>query len=351
MLYQNEIEHSDEPSSPGEIKLLDEVDYHPSQLVWIDYTAESFTESEIESPRKIVDSVHKDSVTWLNVDGLGNSEILEEIRDTFEIHPLVIEDIIRPFQRPKLEEYGEQLFIILQVVHPGRAQDVEQVSFLLAPDYLITFQEYPGDEFDPVRNRIRKKDSRIRSSGTDYLTYALLDTAVDSYFPTLEGIGDNLQSLEEQILSDDEDDSLELIHQSKRKLLSLRRSAWSQREMLGQIQRVESPVLSEETRFYLRDVYDHGIRILDIVESYREMANNLRELHMTTLSNRMNEIMKVLTIMATIFIPLTFIAGLYGMNFEYMPELQFWWAYPTSLGIMVLIAVGMLGYFRKKGWL
>jgi len=290
-------------------------------------------------------------VTWLNVMGLENIDALESIREQFGFHPLVLEDVLRPFQRPKLEEYGDQIFIILQVVHPDRGQDVEQVSFLLSPHYLITFQEYPGDEFEPVRNRIRKKGSRIRSSGTDYLTYALLDTAVDSYFPTLEGIGDELESLEEQILSGDEDDSLELIHQSKRELLSLRRSAWSQREMLGQIQRVESPVLSEETRFYLRDVYDHGIRILDIVESYREMVNNLRDLHMTTLSNRMNEIMKVLTIMATIFIPLTFIAGIYGMNFKYMPELQFWWAYPTSLGIMVLIAVGMLGYFRTKGWL
>lgn len=350
MLYQEEVQYSDQLGSPSEIALLEDVDYQPTELECIDFTEATLTEESIEHPEDILEKIRSESVTWLNVNGLGTPELLKSIRDTFEIHPLVMEDIIRPFQRPKLEEYGDQIFIILRVVHPHRPQETEQVGMVLTPDYLITFQEYSGDEFEPVRNRIRKQGSRLRNSGPDYLMYALLDAAVDSYFPTLEGIGDRLEELEERILTDDDTESLDEIHENKRQLLTLRRSAWSQREMLGQIQRVDSDVLSEETRFYLRDVYDHGIRILDIVESYREMVNNLMDLHMTTLSNRMNEIMKVLTIMATIFIPLTFIAGVYGMNFQYMPELEIWWAYPAVIAFMVIMAGGMLGYFKKKGW-
>lgn len=351
MLYEEEIQHSDHPSSPSELSLLEDVNYHPTQMEMIDYTPDSLTEETVDKPEDLIEPVNSDTVTWINVNGLGSVDILQGLRNSLSIHPLVLEDIIRPFQRPKVEEYDDQLFIILRVVHPETPQETEQFGMLLSPDYLITFQEFEGDEFDGVRNRIRKEGSRIRQNGTDYLTYALLDAAVDSYFPTLENIGDQLGEIEEKILVDEGDSSLEEIHSNKRQLVSLRRSAWSQREMLGQLQRTETDLFAEDTKLYLRDVYDHGIRILDIIESYREMANNLMDLQMTTISNRMNEIMKVLTIIATIFIPLTFVAGIYGMNFEYMPELSVWWAYPAVWGIMLVIAGGLLVFFRRKDWI
>lgn len=351
MLYEEEIQHSDHPSSPSELTLLDDVEYHPTEIELIDYSPESVTETPVEDPETLVDPVQNDTVTWININGLGHLETLKTVRDTLSLHPLLLEDVIRPFQRPKVEEYESQLFIILRVVHPETPHETEQFCMVLDRNFLVTFQEYSGDEFNDVRRRIRKDGSRLRQEGTDYLTYALLDAAVDSYFPTLEKVGDTLEEIEETVLTSDDASMLESIHENKRHLVTLRRSAWSQREMLGQLQRSETTLFTDETRLYLRDVYDHGIRILDIIETYREMANNLMDLHMTTISNRMNEIMKVLTIIATIFIPLTFIAGIYGMNFEYMPELTVWWAYPVIWGVMLTIAGGLLVYFRRKDWI
>ncbi|MFB6344493.1 MAG: magnesium/cobalt transporter CorA [bacterium] len=358
MLYRQEIDHSDSASSLSDPDRLEGIDYHPTNLELIDYTTESLREETIDDPQRAVKNLQSESVTWLNVTGLRNVDQLEELRECFEFHPLVLEDILRPFQRPKVESYEEHLFIVSKLFEPEEPEVTEQISFVLGEHYLLTFQETPGDVFDPVRQRIREGRMRIRSSGPDYLAYELLDSVVDAYFPVLERISDELETIEDEMMADEtERQSLEEVHDYRRSLLVLRRSAWSQREMLGQLQREDVPFINKETKIYLRDAYDHSIRILDIIETYREMGSSLHELHLTVTSNRMNSIMKVLTIIATIFIPLTFVAGVYGMNFNpdvspwNMPELNAYWGYPAVWAVMVLIALAMLRYFRGRDWI
>lgn len=357
LLYQEEIEHSDSRTTLSEPDLLEGVDYHPTQMELFDYSPENLVESTIEDPGEVVDNLRSESVTWLNVTGLNDVDALEELRECFEFHPLVLEDILRPFQRPKVESYDDHLFLVSKLFDPDNPEETEQICYVLGKQYLLTFQETPGDVFDPVRRRIRDSRKRVRESGPDYLAYELLDAVVDAYFPVLERISDDLEFLEDELVDNEtERESLEDIHKHRRSLLVLRRSAWSQREMLAQLQREDMPLIDEHTRVYLRDSYDHAIRILDIIETYREMGSSLHELHLTMTSNRMNAIMKVLTIVATIFIPLTFVAGVYGMNFNpevspwNMPELNAYWGYPVTMGVMLLMALGMLEYFRRKGW-
>ncbi|MGM0381010.1 MAG: magnesium/cobalt transporter CorA [bacterium] len=357
MLYEDEVEHSDLPTSPGELELIEGYTYHPTELQLIDYGEEELTEKIIEEPHQVKKYIDSESVTWLNVNGLQDTAALEQIRDLFQIHPLVQEDLIRPYQRPKIEKFEDHFVIILQLFHPENPQDTEQILLVLGEHYLVTFQEFAGDVFDPVRKRIRGGRSRIRTNGPDYLAYALLDAVVDSYFPLLEKMGDDLEELEEQIIKDTSRDLIEEIHEKKQHLMILRRSSWSQREMLAQIQREDNVYISDETQVYFRDAYDHAIRILDIIESYREMTASLRDLYMTTISNRMNEIMKILTIIGSIFLPLTFIAGIYGMNFNpevspwNMPELNAYWGYPAVVALMIVLALGMVVFFKKKNWL
>lgn len=357
MFFSDETKHSGEATSPGDIVHLEDYKYHPTQIDLIDYNSDTLTEENdtgIEATDGLID---KDSVTWIDVTGLGNIKLLKEIQSRFNIHPLVIEDLLRPYQRPKLEIYDDHLVIIMRLIHQEKDFLSEQIGLVIGDNYLITFQEFPGDVFDPVRQRIREGRKRIRSGGADYLSYSLLDTVIDSYFPILEELGGELEELEDRILANSEHDNLQNLHRKKRILLILRRSAWAQREMIGQLQRGELEFVSSETRIFLRDSYDHAIRILEIIEGYREMATSLTDLHMTSISNRMNEIMKVLTIIGTIFLPLTFIAGVYGMNFDIesspynMPELYWYWGYPAVLLLMFIIAVGLLIFFSRKKWL
>lgn len=357
MLYREEIEHSDSETTLSEPDLLDGVEYHPTRFELIDYTPEDVTVKTVDDPNLVVENLNSDSVTWLNVTGLHDVDRLEQLRECFGFHPLILEDILRPFQRPKVESYDDHLFVVSKLFDPVKPEENEQIGYVLGEHYLLTFQETPGDVFDPVRERIREGRKRLRQAGPDYLAYELLDAVVDAYFPVLEEISDELETLEDAMVSDDaRQESLEEIHEHRRNLLVLRRSAWSQREMLGQLHREDLSLIEENTRLYLRDAYDHAIRILDIIETYREMGSSLHELHLTIMSNRMNAIMKVLTIVATIFIPLTFIAGVYGMNFNpevspwNMPELNAYWGYPITMIVMLLLALGMLEYFRRKGW-
>jgi len=294
------------------------------------------------------------TVTWINVAGLHQIEVLEKLNECFGLHPLVLEDILNTTQRPKIEDFGEYIYIVLKMLYlpgPGQEAVTEQVSLILGPNYLISFQESAGDVFDPIRERIRNGKGRIRKLGADYLAHALLDAIVDHYFIILEKLGEDVEDLEETLTNNPTPRTMQAIHQLKRKMIFLRKSVWPLREVVGSLERGESPLIQQSTGIYLRDIYDHIIQVIDNIETFRDMLSGMIDIYLSSISNRMNEIMKVLTIIATIFIPLTFIVGLYGMNFKYMPELEWHWGYPLVLLLMLGVAVFMLFYFKRKKWL
>lgn len=289
---------------------------------------------------------------WINIDGLGDAETIQTIGEIFGLHRLALEDVVNTHQRPKVEAYADHYFIVLRMTSQPGATDLEQISLFFGKDYVITFQERQGDCFDPVRARLQSGRGRIRGAGADYLAYALTDAVVDAYFPHLEHFGDKLEDLEADVIQGNMSNMLvRRIHDIKRELLGMRRAVWPLREALGSLIREESPLIQAETRVYLRDCYDHAVQLMDMTETYRELASGLMDLHLSSVGQRTNEVMKVLTIFAAIFIPLTFIAGLYGMNFESMPELHWKYGYPVALGVMAVMAAGLLYYFKRKGWL
>ncbi len=301
---------------------------------------------------------------WLNVDGLGDVETIRRIGEIFGLHPLALEDAVNVHQRAKVEEYDGHLFIVTRMPKAASGEsadhhsepDTEQVSICLGGDFVITFQEVPGDVFDPVRRRMRQPASQMRRRGADYLAYALIDAALDAFFPLLEHYGEYVETLEIDVLQRPAQAHTARIHDLKRDLLTLRRAIWPQREMLAALARDETPFVGAPTRVYLRDAYDHTIQLMDMLETYREIASGLVDIQLTSVSNRMNEIMKVLTVIATIFIPLTFIVGVYGMNFDpadspwNMPELTWRYGYPAVWLLMLAIAGGLTAWFWRKGW-
>ena len=298
----------------------------------------------------------RDSATnsWVNVDGVHDVEKIQQIGTGFGLHPLVIEDIVHTGQRPKVENYDSSIFVVVRMLRwneqAGQIDD-EQVSMAIGPSWVISFQERQGDVFDPVRERLLANRGRVRKHGPDYLAYTLIDAVVDHYFSILETLGERIESLGEEMTTDPKREDLESIRHLKRELLFMRKSVWPLREVLSGIQREESPLVHESTQPYLRDVYDHSIQIIDTVETFRDMVSGLMDLYLSSISNRMNEVMKVLTIIATIFIPLSFVAGLYGMNFIFMPELQWRYGYYAVLGVMLAMGGGMLLYFKRRKWL
>ncbi len=316
----------------------------------IAYGEADYVEAEIESPDELDPFLEGWPVVWVNVVGLADAGLLEELGRRFEIHRLALEDVFNVHQRAKVEPFDHQLFIVARMVHPGGRSETEQVSFFVGAGYVLTFQERPGDSFDLVRARIRSGRGRIRRSPTGYLAYALLDALIDAYFPVLEGYGERLEALESEVMARPEASIVQRMHAVKRELLVMRRAMWPHREAINQLFRDDSSFIDDETRLHLRDCYDHVIQLIDIIETYRELASGLLDAYLSSVSNRMNEIMKILTIFAAIFIPLTFIAGLYGMNFAYMPELQWKWAYPVVLTVMTGVSVVMLLFFRRLGW-
>jgi magnesium transporter len=279
------------------------------RLELISYNEEGFSEADIEQIDNIRSKMNENMVSWINVCGIHDAGLMARIGDVFGIHPLVMEDIMNTDQRPKVELHPDYLFTVVKMVKKGN--EIEQVSLILGRNFVLSFQEWKGDVFDPVRDRIRTKRGKIRSMGADYLAYALIDSVVDNFFPVLEEIGDAIEELEEKLNKNADDRSLKRIHSLKRKLIQLRRSIWPMRDVVNSLIREDSPYISEEIKPYLRDVYDHAIQVMDSLESQRDMATGLMDLYISLVSNRMNEIMKVLTIIATIFIPLTFIAGIY----------------------------------------
>ena len=324
------------------------------RLSLIDYDEAGMKEMQVQDLREVLPFKSSPTVTWLNIDGLGDVKVLEWIGETFGVHPLVLEDILSTDQRPKMEDYGEYNYIVLRMLHlDSDKQEVsgEQVSLILGRSFVISFQERSGDVFDPVRERIRSGKGRLRKMGPDFLAYALMDAIIDNYFVILEKLGDRIEAMEEDLVSNPSPTVLRSIHRTKRELIYLRKSIWPLREVIGAMERGESPLLSKATSVFLRDLYDHTIQVIDTVETLRDMVSGMLDIYLSVVSNKMNEIMKVLTIIATIFIPLTFIAGIYGMNFVNMPELGWKWGYPYVLISMLVVGLIMTAYFRRKKWL
>jgi magnesium transporter len=319
----------------------------------IRYTPAEVTEDDVKDLEQLRGFLQEGAVTWIDVQGFGDEKTIRAIGELFGLHPLALEDVINVPKRPKTEVYEDHLLCITRMAMPvgNDAIQTEQVGLILGRNYVLTFQERYGDVLDPVRARIRQGKGPIRRSGPDYLAYAILDAVVDGYYPILESFGEHLEALEDAIVATPHTGLLKNVHHVKRELLAIRRAVWPQRELLNTLIRDESEFVSEMVCTYLRNVYDHCVQIIDVVETYRELAGGLMDVYLSSIANRQNEVMKVLTIMASIFIPLTFMAGIYGMNFENMPELHSKWAYPILLVVMVVVAAGMIVYFRRKGWL
>jgi magnesium transporter len=321
------------------------------------YSADKFIEREISDPEELRAFLGHWHVCWVDVDGLGDARTLEQIAAIFHLHPLAMEDVVNVHQRAKVDTFGERTFMVTHMFRLGEHLESEQVSLFLGNNFVVTFQERPGDCLEPVRDRIRKEETRVREADAGYLAYAILDAVTDHYFPLLESYGERLEVLEDRIVARPDRAVVGEIHDMKRELLYIRRAIWPQREALNTLVRDEIPHINAETRLYLRDCYDHCVRIIDLVETYREVCSDLMDLYLSSISNRMNEIMKVLTIISTLFIPLTFIVGVYGMNFDpqvsplNLPELKWHYGYPLCVVLMIAIAIGQLFFFRRKGWI
>ncbi len=339
-------------SMPGTLRVESDA---PPEIRLIDYNDLGCVRAEMVTPAEIIPYMDTESVSWIDLQGIGNEAILQQVGQVFELHPLMLEDVVNVPQRPKVEEYDEQLLLIARMAllddRDGSVFSTEQVSFILGDHYLLTVQEVPAhDCFSPVRARILGAKGTIRRMGADYLLYTLLDAIVDGFFPVLETYGERLELLEDEVVRNPSRQTLEKIHRMKRDLLTLRRSIWPQRDAISSLIRDSSDLISHDVRIYLRDCYDHTAQVLDIVETYREVASSLMEVYLSSVGNKMNEIMKFLTIITSIFIPLSFIAGVYGMNFEYMPELKYRYAYFICWGVMLGIAGSLLLVFWRRGW-
>ncbi len=320
----------------------------------IDYDETFFEEKEVETVEECFPFRDKETMTWINIDGLHDVELIEKIGQHFGLHPLVLEDIVNTDQRPKMEDFGDYLFVVLKMLYYDKERselESEQVSLIFGTNFLISFQERQGNVFEPLKDRIKKRKGRVRKAGVDYLAYALIDSIVDSYFVILEQFGERVEYVEQELATTPTQDTLQVIRTFKKEMIFLRKSIWPLREVVNSLERGEFPLIQSATGIYLRDVYDHTVQIIDAVESYQDMLSGMLEVYLSSMSNKMNEVMKLLTVFAAIFIPLTFVAGIYGTNFSFIPELEWKWSYFVFLFVLVVIGVSLLVYFRKKKWL
>ncbi len=340
---------------PGSLIHIGEKRTEKVKITVIDYDEAHFQEKEMEAVEECFIFKEKPTVTWINVDGVHKVEILEKLGSCYDIHPLILEDILNTDQRPKVEDRGHYLYIVLKMFYfneKGNGIVTEQISMILGHNFVFSFQEgIEGDVFNPVRERLRSGKGKIRKAGADYLAYSLIDAIVDNYFIILERLGEKIEALEEKLVTNPTSEVLKTIHALKRELLFLRKSVWPLREVISAMGRGESALIHDSTLIYLRDIYDHTVQVIDTIETFRDMVAGMLDIYLSSISNRMNAVMKVLTVIATIFMPLTFLAGIYGMNFKYMPELEWRLGYPLLWLIMVVIAGVMLIYFSKKKWL
>lgn len=340
--------------APGTVTYVGTKENVETKLEVIDYNAEGFERYTSKTPEDAFKFEQEDKITWINIDGLSNTGEIEKLGKYYELHPLIIEDIVNTNQRPKIDEYQDYFFIVAKMLYHkenGHLEN-EHISIVLGKNYVLTFQEAGGDVFDGVRERLSKAKGRIRSRGADYLVFALLDAIVDNYFVVVEEISDKIETLEQRLFDAQPSDDITFeIQELKRTMLRIRRAVFPLREVVSRFEKVESNLIDDQTRNYIRDLYDHMLQVSENIELYREMTWGLMDMYMTTINHKMNEVMKVLTIMASIFIPLTFIAGVYGMNFEHMPELQWEYSYFILLGLMLFLGLGMAIYFKRKKWL
>jgi magnesium transporter len=338
------------------------------KITIIDYDEKHYHEAEAKEVEECFRFKDMPTVTWINIDGLHQMDVLEKLGSCYGIHPLVLEDILTD-QRPKIEDYDDYIFIVLKMLYYDEEGDkkteeeddeddlgdtnldMDQVSMILGPNFIISFKEKEVDVFNPLRDRLRTAKGKIRRQGADYLAYSMIDAIVDHYFLIMEKLGDRFEDLEDEVVSDPEPGILPTIYNLKRDMLFLRKSVWPLREAISKMQRSDSPLVSEAIKIYLRDVYDHTIQVIENIETFRDMSASLLETYLSSLSNKLNEVIKLLTIISTIFIPLTFLAGLYGMNFRFMPELESPFGYPAVLFMMLVVVVIMMVYFRKKEWI
>jgi magnesium transporter len=340
--------------SPGTLIYVGEKKTETVRMQVIDYDEGNLEERELQSIDECFPYKDKASVTWINIDGLHEVDIIRKIGEHFGLHPLILEDILHTEQRPKMDDLEDYLFIVSKMLSYDDEEDqikAEQFSLVLGKNYVISFQERVGDIFNPIRERLRKGKGLIRKMGPDYLMYALIDAIVDNYFLILEKIAEKVEEFEEGLITDPRPELLQSIHRFKRELIYLRKSVWPLRESISSLERGDSSLIQEKTFIFLRDIYDHTIQVIDTIETFRDIVSGMLDVYLSSVSNRMNEVMKLLTLIATIFIPLTFIAGIYGMNFKCMPELEWSWGYPVTLLVMVIIGGIMLLWFRRKRFL
>ena len=339
---------------PGTLVHIGEARVGPVTLQFMLFNGEGCVEPSLANLDELPALLNDNQICWVNVSGIHDLSLIERLGALFQLHPLVQEDIVNTEQRPKGEDYGTYGFIVvknLTYAVQERSLLTEQISFVFGQGFVLTFQENGNDPFVAVRERLRTGRGRLRTQRADYLVYALLDAIVDNYFGVLEGIGEVTERVEEQLLSDPKPEILKELYSLRRCALFVRRAVWPLREVIGTLQRGQSQMITEFTRTYLVDLYDHTIQLIDAIETYRDIIAGMLELYLSSASNRMTSVMKVLTVITTIFMPLSFIAGVYGMNFDYMPELKSPLGYPITLASMVLIAGGMLWFFHRKQWL
>ncbi len=337
---------------PGTLIYLGEERSERVKITLIEFDEHALIEKDFYDVDECMTYINPNMVKWINVDGIHDIKIIERIGQMFNIHPLTLEDIVHTEQRAKFEDYEHYVVSIMKMIYYEKELKSEQLSIVLMKNLVISFQEvHGGDAFDMVRNRIRHGKGRIRKFGADYLSYALLDAVIDCYFSILERIGDKIELLEAALTANPVPATLTELHHMKREMIFLRKALWPTRELINNIQRSETFLLEKSTEIYFRDLYDHSVRVIDTVETYRDLLSGMMDIYLSSTSNKMNEVMKVLTIISTIFIPVTFIAGIYGMNFEHMPELHNKWSYPILWVIMITIMLSLVMYFKRKKWL
>jgi len=337
---------------PGSLIHIGETYTDKSRINLIHYNADDFGAKEVSSLADLPAGKDPQEIIWLNIDGLQDTKLLEEIGNHFALHPLVLEDVLNTDQRPKMEDYGDYLYIVLRNFNSQGSGDLisEQVSIILGKNFVLSFREKESSLFATIEERLRSSKGRIRKSGADYLAHAIIDNIVDNYFSVLENLEEKMEALEDALVNRIPPSTIKEIHNLKRELIVLRKSLWPLREAISSLERSDSSLISEDNSIYFKDIFDHVIAIIDSVETFRDMLSGLLDIYLSSVSNRLNEVMKVLAIIATIFMPLTFLAGLYGMNFKFMPELSWRWGYFGVLGIMLVIALFMIYYFKKKKW-
>lgn len=324
----------------------------PVGLLVTRYTPTEITEEPWADPLQAFPLAEGPGVTWIDFDGIPESSLVQKIGSELSLHPLVLEDIMNTSQRPKIEDYDDYIFLVVTALRMEESEvRTEHVSLVLTKNYVLSFREQVVDPWEAVRTRLRAGTGYLRKSGPDYLAYALLDSVVDQYFSVLDSMSTEIESLEASILEETSNRTLHTVHKLKQQMVSIRRVVWPLREIVNHLLRSESSLVEPGTRVFLRDVYDHTIHVLESVESTRDILSGLADLHLSITGHRLNEVMKVLTVIATIFIPLTFLAGIYGMNFEYMPELALKWAYPVLWCVMIALGSLMILFFKRKGWL